>query len=65
MVLFATALVALRHAALPRWLAWLSLIIGIVLLIGPIGWAALIFAFPIWILITSWVLWKPAVAGQQ
>lgn len=64
-VLFATALVALRHAALPKWLAWLSLIIGIVLLIGPIGWAALIFAFPIWILITSWVLWKPAVAGQQ
>jgi hypothetical protein len=50
---FTSAIMALRYAALPRWLGWLSLLIGIVLLIGPIGWAALIFATPIWTLIVS------------
>jgi hypothetical protein len=47
----------LRHAVLPKWLGWLSLLIGIVLLIGPIGWAAFIFATPIWILIVSVLLY--------
>lgn len=63
-LLFAAAIVALRTGALPKWLGWLSVLIGVVLLIGPIGWAALVFAFPLWTLITSWVLWKPARAGQ-
>jgi len=64
----ATAIVALRHAALPKWLAWLSVLIGVVLLIGPIGWAALIFATPIWTLIVSILLWRraeqPRTAGE-
>jgi hypothetical protein len=54
---FAGAILALRYAALPRWLGWVSALIGLVLLIGPIGWAALIFAFPIWVLIVSVWLW--------
>jgi hypothetical protein len=29
------------------------------MLIGPIGWAALIFAFPIWIVVVSILLWLP------
>lgn len=57
---FATAILALRHAALPKWLGWLSVLIGVVLLIGPIGWAALIFATPIWTLIVSILLWRRA-----
>jgi hypothetical protein len=57
---FASAALALRHAALPKWLGWLSLVIGVVLLIGPIGWAALIFATPIWTLIVSVMLWRCA-----
>ena len=36
----ATGLVALRTAALPRWLAWLSLALGLWLLIPPLGSAA-------------------------
>jgi hypothetical protein len=64
---FASAALALRHAALPKWLGWLSLVIGIVLLIGPIGWAALIFGTPIWTLIVSVILWRrteqPVEAG--
>jgi len=59
---FATAIVALRYAALPKWLGWLSALVGIVLLIGPIGWAALIFATPIWTLIVSILLWRRAEA---
>lgn len=34
--------------------------IGIVLLIGPIGWAALIFATPLWTLVVSVLLWRSA-----
>jgi len=63
-LLTATALVALRHRILPRWFAWLTLFIALILLIGPIGWAALIFGFPIWTLIVSFFLWRrPVVAG--
>jgi len=47
-VVFAAAIATFRYAALPKWLGWFSVLIGIVLLIGPIGWAALIFATPIW-----------------
>ena len=53
MFFFASAILALRYAALPKWLGWFSILIGIVLLIGPIGWAAFIFATPIWTLIVS------------
>jgi hypothetical protein len=60
-VLFlASAVLALRYAALPKWLGWLSLVIGVVLLIGPIGWAAFIFATPIWTLIVSVMVWRRA-----
>jgi hypothetical protein len=59
---FATAIVALRYAALPKWVGWLSALVGVVLLIGPIGWAALIFATPIGTLIVSILLWRRAEA---
>jgi hypothetical protein len=65
---FAAAILALRYAALPRWLGWVSALIGVVLLIGPIGWAAFIFATPIWTLIVSVLLWRsserPAPLGE-
>lgn len=57
-LLVATALAALRFGVLPRWLAWVSLLIALVLLIGPIGWAALIFAFPLWVLVVSVMVWR-------
>jgi hypothetical protein len=56
----ASAIMALRHGALPKWLGWLSALIGVVLLIGPIGWAAFIFATPIWVLIVSVLLVRRA-----
>jgi len=47
------AVVALRTGVLPKWWAVFSILIAIVLLIGPIGWAALIFGTPIWLLGTG------------
>jgi hypothetical protein len=58
-LLVASALVALRYGALPKWLAWIQVLVAIVLLSGVIGWVALIFAFPVWVLITSYLLWRP------
>lgn len=55
----AVGLLALRTAVFPRWLGWLSLLIALVLLIAPIGWAALVFAFPIWVLIVAYLVWRP------
>jgi hypothetical protein len=61
---FSSAILALRHGALPKWLGWFSVLIGIVLLIGPIGWAALIFATPIWVLIVSvWLYLRSQTAA--
>jgi uncharacterized membrane protein len=62
---FSSAILALRHGALPKWLGWFSVLIGIVLLIGPIGWAALIFATPIWVLIVSvWLYLRSQAAAR-
>lgn len=52
-LLVATAVVALRTAALPKWWAIFSIVVAIVLAIGPIGWAALIFGTPVWLLGTG------------
>lgn len=56
--LFAVALLTLRGVGLPRWLGWVTLVMVIVLLIPPIGWAAMIFAFPFWLLATSILLYR-------
>ncbi len=52
----ATALVVLRTGVLPRWLAWVSLVLALWLLIGPIGWLGLLFGVPIWTLLVSILL---------
>lgn len=57
-LLAGTAAVALRTGLFPRWLAWISLLIALLLLIAPIGWAALIFAFPLWVIVVSVLLWQ-------
>lgn len=51
--LAAVAIVAWRTRVLPRWWAAVSGFIAIVLVVGPIGWAAVIFGLPIWTLGTS------------
>jgi hypothetical protein len=58
----AAGLVILATRVLPRWLGWVSLALALVLLIGPIGWAGLIFGMPLWTLAVSLFLYlRPAV----
>jgi hypothetical protein len=54
--LVATALIGLQTRVLPAWLGWVSLVLGVLMLIPPIGWAGLIFAFPLWIVLVSVLL---------
>jgi len=56
-LLGATGLVALRSGVFPRWFGWLTLAVAVVLVIPWINWAAFIFALPIWIVLTSLLLW--------
>jgi len=61
-LLVATALVVLATRVLPRWLGWVSLVVALWLLIAPIGWAALLFAMPLWIIVVSVLLFmRPTV----
>jgi hypothetical protein len=57
-MLVAAGIVILRHGALPRWLAWFSFLLALVLAIIPIGWAGLLFVFPLWVLVTSVLLYQ-------
>jgi hypothetical protein len=60
-LLIATAIVILRARAwLPVWLAWVSLVIAIVLLIPPIGWAALLFGVTLWTILVGLLLYVKA-----
>jgi hypothetical protein len=54
----ATGFVALRTGVLPRWLAWVSLALALVLLVPWLNWGALAFAFPLWIIAASLLLWQ-------
>jgi type IV secretory pathway TrbD component len=53
----ATALATLRFGALPRWFAWFSLVLALVLVIVPIGWLGVIVGLPLWTLAASLLLW--------
>jgi hypothetical protein len=54
----ALAILALRRLVLTRWLGWFGLAVTILLLIPPIGWAALLFLLPLWLVAVSVVLWR-------
>ncbi len=54
--LFSLAYMAMRGVGIPKWLAYIGILLGVVMLIPPIGWAALIFGFPVWVAIAGVVL---------
>ena len=56
--LLAVGLAAFATKVLPGWLAGVSLVLGVVALVPPIGWAVVIFAFPLWLLLVSALLWR-------
>jgi hypothetical protein len=56
-------LAILRSNLLPRWLGWVSLVLALILIISPIGWAALYLGIPLWALVIGiWLMTQsPAV----
>lgn len=58
----AVAVVVLRTGALPKWYGWLGLVYGLWLLILPIGWIGFI-GFPIWLLLTTALVWMAGSKG--
>lgn len=55
-LLAAAAVVALRTAVLPRWWAGASILLAVWLVIGPIGWIAVLAGLPVWTIATSLML---------
>ena len=52
-LVLSVAVVGLRHGFVPKVWAWISVVIGVVMLIPFISWAGAIFAFPIWVLVMA------------
>jgi len=60
----ATAVVALRSSALPSWLGWVSIPMGIALLIPPISWIAII-VMNLWVIAVAIVLYLRSGAQAE
>jgi hypothetical protein len=61
LLLAATGVVILRYGPMPRWLAWVSFLFALWLLIPPIGWAGLLLGVPLWTVAVALLLWmRPA-----
>ena len=58
----AVGLAATQARALPAWIGWISLLFALVALIPPIGWAVVVWGFPLWILAVSVLFWRRAAA---
>ena len=54
----AVGLAAITTRALPAWVGWISLALAVIALIPPVGWAVVIWGFPLWILLVSALLWR-------
>ena len=54
----AVGLIILRTRVFGAWLGWVSLAIALLLAIIPIGWAGVVWAFPLWTLVVSVLLFR-------
>lgn len=50
-LLLAVAVVGVRHGAVPKVWAWISGIVGVVMIVPWVSWAGMFFLFPIWVLV--------------
>ena len=57
-LVLATGLVSLRHGALPRWFAWVSFALALILAVPPIGWLGVFIGLPLWVLLVSVLLFR-------
>jgi MFS family permease len=56
-VMWAAGFIIFRTRILPRWMAWVSFVLAVVALAGPIGFFAFI-ATGVWILIVAFFMWR-------
>jgi hypothetical protein len=63
--LLAMGLTSLSSGAFPAWLAWASIALAVWLLIVPIAWIALVYAFPAWLIVVSLLLWTRSRSGSR
>jgi hypothetical protein len=62
----AVGVAAMRTRALPAWLGWASLVLGIAAVIPWIGWAVYIWGLPLWVLVVSlWLFMRPGVPARS
>jgi hypothetical protein len=63
---FTVGLASLQSRVLPAWFGGISLVLALVALIPPIGWAVVVFGLPLWLLLASALLWRGTrSAGPQ
>jgi hypothetical protein len=51
-IALATAAATLSRGRLPMWFGWISLVLGVLALAGPVGAAAFLF-FPLWLIVAG------------
>jgi hypothetical protein len=54
----------LSTRSLPVWLGWIALLLGILAVAGPLGFAAFLL-FPLWVLAVSIVLFRAGTAAAE
>ena len=63
--LLAVGLICLRGQPFPRWLGNSSIVFAVLLVIPPIGWAVLLWGFPLWLIVVSVLLWTRARSDSR
>ena len=62
--MLSTGIRALQVGVLPRWLAWTSIVLGILAMAGPGGFAAF-FAFPFWVVAVGVSIARHQAPGER
>jgi hypothetical protein len=64
-LLVGVAVLGFRTRVVPRWFAAFGVLLSVVLVIGPIGWAGLIFGLPVWTLTATILIVRPRRAAGR
>ena len=56
-LMWAAGFIILKTRILPVWLGWVSFVLAVVALAGPVGFFAFL-AMGIWILIVAYMMWR-------
>lgn len=60
LLMLGSGIVALRTCIFPKGWAWFSFLLALLLVIPPIGWAALLLGLPVWVIATTVFLLRRA-----